>query len=151
MGLFSKKKGGTFFGNLLASVANKATGGLLGAKRVAALASGDLSSINPTAKETGKMLKDITLAGAPATQAPDGTITMTQPLNEVTVSAPKINPDSNVVDGFLAKLGDKLGYLGGRATEQTKVGLDDSTKWLIGGGIAAIALAMYASSQSKNR
>lgn len=30
MGLFSKKPGGTFFGNLLRGVANKATGGLLG-------------------------------------------------------------------------------------------------------------------------
>lgn len=148
MGLFSKKKGGTFFGNLLASVANKATGGLLGAKRVAALASGDLSSINPNAKETGKMLKDITLAGAPATQDADGTITMKQPLQEVTISAPKINPDSNVVDGFLAKLGDKLSYLGGRATDNTKVGLDDSTKWLIGGGIAAIAIVILATKKN---
>ncbi|UAY54794.1 hypothetical protein [Arachidicoccus terrestris] len=30
MGLFSKKPGGTFFGNLLRGVANTATGGLLG-------------------------------------------------------------------------------------------------------------------------
>lgn len=35
----AKKKGGTLFGNLLATVANKSTGGLLGSKRVALLKS----------------------------------------------------------------------------------------------------------------
>jgi len=148
MGLFSKKKGGTFFGNLLASVANKATGGLLGAKRVAALASGNLASINPDAKQTGKMLGDITFAGEQATQDADGTITMKKNLEDVTISAKKVNPDTNIVDGFIAKLGDKLSYLGGRATDQTKVGLDDSTKWLIGGGIAAIAIVMLATKKN---
>lgn len=55
----AKKKGGTIFGNLLAKVANVATGGILGAKRVEALNSGNLASINPTATSVGKTLMTV--------------------------------------------------------------------------------------------
>lgn len=164
MGLFSKKKGGTFFGNLLGKVANGATGGILGAKRVEALGSGNLAAINPTAKVESKgfqqavkdsialgigtagalggntgTLYNTSFAGQPATYDPaTGTYGMKQNLNEVT-----IKPDSNPVDALLKVIGDKVSYLGGRATEQTKVGVDDNTKWLIG-GLAGVGLLIWA-------
>lgn len=144
MGLFSKKKGGSFFGNLIASVANKATGGLLGAKRVAALKSGDLASINPDAKNTGKMLASF--AGEEATQSEDGTIHMTKPLNEVVVSATPFSSSGlkSEPSALERLLGDKLSYLGQRATENTTVGADNKTLLVVGGGLALLVFAMVA-------
>lgn len=150
MGLFSKKKGGTFFGNLIGSVASKATGGFLGGKRSAALQSGDLSSINSTAKKTGKMLKNFqgTFAGEPATQEGD-TVTMTNPLEEVIIKSPprsasamrtpEFNPDTNP---WLRKAGDVFGYFGKRASEETKFGMDDKTLMLV--GVAALGILFMA-------
>lgn len=148
------KKGGTFFGNLLASVANKVTGGLLGAKRVAALKSGNLASINPDATKVGKMLqaqidaeKQITFAGQPATQSADGTISMQQPLNTVTITPQGVNPADP--DTIWEKIKGKVSELGFAASKDTKFGIDDNLKWLVGGGIAAVVIAIVATSGKK--
>jgi predicted glycoside hydrolase/deacetylase ChbG (UPF0249 family) len=143
MGLFKKKKGGTFFGNLLASVANKATGGVLGSKRVAALQSGNIASINPNA-EAGKTFKTV-FGGEPATVSKDGTINIEKPLQEVSVSAPSTAISTLNQPGFLDRLiGDKLSYLGARTTENMQVGADNKTLMIVGGGIAALIITMLA-------
>lgn len=59
MGLFKKKKGGTFVGNMLAKVANKATGGILGSKRTSLLDSGQIDLINSNATASSKLLMSI--------------------------------------------------------------------------------------------
>lgn len=140
MGLFSKKKGGTFFGNALASIANKYSGGVLGAKRSAALMSGDLASINPLAAKIGK-----SFAGLPSTTSDNGVINISQSLPEVKVSPitrSSILPE-NV--GIIDKLiGDKAAYFGARFSEKTSFGADDKTLWIIGGAIGILALAIYS-------
>lgn len=148
MGLFSKKKGGSFFGNLLATVANKATGGLLGAKRVAALKSGDLASINSDAKVTGKMLKEVqtTFAGEAATLDPNTqTYAINKPLNEVEIRT-NVNPNGNVVDGLLKTIGDKLSYLGARTSENTSFGVDKNVLIVVG----ALGLGFLLVQATKN-
>lgn len=144
MGLFSKKKGGTFFGNLLAKVASSATGGILGGKRTQALEAGNLAAINPLAKTESKAFTEYktTFAGDPATYDPTSqTYTMQKQLDEIKISAEKKSIEDS---GLLKMIGDKISYLGGRATEQTKVGVDDKMMWLIGGGIAAVVVVMLA-------
>lgn len=134
MGLFSKKKGGSLFGNLLASVANKVTGGILGAKRVAALQSGNLEAINPDAKEKGKMLKDFeemtgqtTFAGQPATyDSETGTYKMSNSLNEVEIKSSA--PPAGIWNSIL----DKVSDLGRSFSKDTQFGVDKNVLMLVG-------------------
>lgn len=155
MGLFSKKQGGTFFGNLIASVANKYTGGVLGAKRVAQLTSGDLTSINAGAKQKSKVLQGLTFAGEGATKEADGTIVMDKQLDDVSVSAKRTvsgtsNPNPYDADSLWEKLKGKVSELGAAASKDTKFGVDNSTKFLIGGGFLIFALVLIVNSSSKH-
>lgn len=165
----AKKKGGTLFGNLLAKAANLATGGILGAKRVAALNSGNVSSINANETLVGKTLKavadqkvaagihdaDTDAAGLTKGFGVDKQGTDENPINLKPVvinftkpqaQASAKNPEDTVVGGML---GQWLSFMGKKTTENATVGADKTTLMVIGGGLAAIIAAILISNNNK--
>lgn len=130
--IFKKKPGGTFMGNLFRGVASAVP--IVGGTVIGTGA----NKIEHGQTMTNKELSSF--AGQPATQSPDGTINMTTPLNQVTVSSAKSSEP-----GVLEKmLGDKLSYLGQRSTENMQFGADNKTLMIVGGGLFAIVLLMFA-------
>jgi hypothetical protein len=127
--LFKKKPGGSFFGNLLRSATSAIPiiGGTVvgtGANKI---------ELGQT-KTNAQLAKEATFAGVPASVEANGDIAIKQPLNEVNITAQSLKKDPPI-PAWMEKLGDSLSYLGKRTTDQTAVGMDDKTLFIIGGGI----------------
>jgi|GEM_PF-4774756 len=133
--IFKKKPGGTLFGNLLRGVSSAIpiVGGTV-------LGTG-ANKIELGQTQTNKELANQTFAGQPATVSQDGTVNMTTPLNEVSVSAVKQNAS---LDRLADTLGSFAGKVVGKATENATVGADNKTLMVVGGVGLAIILAMFA-------
>lgn len=148
-GLFKKKPGGTFFGNLLRAGASMATGGVLGSG-ANKIEHGQTATNAEIAKDPTKAQgnyvspltgQQISFAGQPAVKEADGTIAMQNSLSEVTIT-PKTAANNFAPPVWLQKLGDMGSYLGKRSTEQTAVGVDNKTLMVVGGGLFALVLVM---------
>lgn len=134
MGLFSKKPGGTFFGNLLRGVANKATGGILG---------NGLNKIELGQTKTNRKLLSEPIGFS------SGRGTTSNPINlaETTISS---ESDSGFKDHtFIGKLFNEFR---GEAKQfaddvQPKVGLSDKT--LLIGGAVVLLITLLITNKSR--
>lgn len=134
--IFKAKPGGSKLGNLFRSAVSVVP--IVGKTASAVLTAAQQKRVQVLAD------RETTFAGQSATQSADGTFNISQPLNEVTVSSPLTINSVKEVNPVLKGIGDVASYLGGRATEKTTVGADNKTLLIVGGGLAALIIAILA-------